>query len=197
MQLPTLDNPTRYRGLYVFDFGDWTAVGYTLEEVAMLVESEQYADGKVYRICRATPDGHFELKGVPRARFALESGMFFRRATLDAAREDFAALQDLAATAPPPTRAVAHLADAGEDCPAGRYVTAVIYPAEADDDFGQWLLAGGYAGGELVGGGPSHVTNYYDQAHTILERSQLWPATANQPRTREEVYASVRRAVQR
>ena len=33
MKLPALKNPELYQGLYVFDFGDHTAVGYTAEQI--------------------------------------------------------------------------------------------------------------------------------------------------------------------
>ena len=37
MKLPKLDNPDRYKGLYIFDFGDHAGVGFTAEEVAELL----------------------------------------------------------------------------------------------------------------------------------------------------------------
>ena len=47
MKLPKLENPDRYQGLYVFDFGDHADVGFTVEEVAELLDSERYKEGKV------------------------------------------------------------------------------------------------------------------------------------------------------
>lgn len=197
MILPRTDDAERYRGLYVFDFGQWCAVGYTAEEVAMLLESERYRDGKVYRICRATPDGGFELMGVHNDRFQLESGMFFYRAELSAARADFAELCGLADRQPPPCRAFVHLADRGEAAGPARYVVALIYGAEHDPDVSEWLSRGDYRGGDLAEGGISHVTNYYEEANQVLERRQLWGVASIPARQREEVFASVRRAVQR
>ena len=78
----------KYVGLYVFDFGDQVAVGYTADEIAVLLESEKYADGKVYRIHRALPDGTMELQGVPREKFHCEDGLFFYRADDGQARQD-------------------------------------------------------------------------------------------------------------
>lgn len=197
MKLPQLDAADQYQGLYVFDFGEWTAVGYTAEEIAMLLESEQYAKGKVYRICRATPDGQMELRGVAHERFLLESGMLFNRESEDAARDDFATLRQLAEQTPPPCRTFLHLADRGEDAEFARYVTALIYPAEFDDDIASWLLALDYAGGDTVEGGPSHVTNYYEDRAEVLERVQLWSRKSTPSRSHNEVMASVRVAVQR
>lgn len=198
MHIPPLDQPQRYRGLYVFDFGAWSAVGYTAEEIAILLESEQYRTGKVYRIHNVRPDGRMELRGIAPTRFAAESGLFFYRADLGAARRDFNDLCALAQAAPAPCRAFVQLAQraaAGDD-PAG-YVTALIYPAEYDDDISAWLLAGRYEGGDLVEGGISHVTNYYGEANRILDRHQLWSPSSTWSRSADEVFASVRRAVQR
>ena len=89
MILPRVDDPQKLAGLYVYDFGEWTTVGYTAEEIAILLEHEIYRDGKVYKIHRASPDGQFELRGVSPQRFNAESGMFFHRAELDPARQDF------------------------------------------------------------------------------------------------------------
>ena len=197
MRVPMTDEPQRYRGLYIFDFGEWAALGYTAEEVALLLESEAHRAGKVYKIVRATPDGQMEFRGVAPERFQLESGLMFNRNELAAARADFAELQRLALADAPPCRAILHLADRGTSDGVARYVTALIYPAEYEDEVGQWLLATGFAGGDLVEGGPSHVTNYYAEDKTILERQQLWSRTAIPSRSRDEVLRSVRHAVQR
>lgn len=196
MKLPALETPDHYRGLYVYDFGDWTAVGYTAEEIAILLESSEHTGGKVYRIVRATPDGQMELRGVAPERFAAESGMFFNRTDFEAARADFATLRALG-EAGTPCRAVLHLADRGIHEGVARYVVGLIYPAEYDDDVAAWLLDAGYAGGDTVEGGISHVSDYYAQHAKILERQQLWSRSSTSSRTADEVLGSVRRAVQR
>jgi hypothetical protein len=197
MKLPSVSEPTNFQGLYVFDFGEWTAVGYTAEEIGMLLESEQYRDGKVYRIVRATPDGGLELQGVAPTRFQLESGMFFQRDDVDAAREDLRTLVTLAEDTPPACRAFVQLADRGNTADRGRYVTALIYPAEYEQEMSQWLLDAKYAGGDTVEGGPSHVSNYRDSVHKVLERQQLYGAGSVPSRSADEVLASVREPIQR
>ena len=197
MRLPELTEPGRYAGLYVFDFGEWSAVGYTLDEVAMLLESERYADGKVYKIHRVTPDGQMELRGVARERFLLESAMCFTRDDAEPARDDFAQLKAAAEQTPPPCRAALYLADRGAEAQAQRYVTTMIYPAEFEDEVGRWLLDVGYQGGDMAEGGPSHVTNYDEDDKRVLERAQLWSKTAIPSRSPDQVFASVRQAVQR
>jgi hypothetical protein len=197
MKLPALEHPQCYRGLYIYDFGEWVAVGYTAEEIAMLLESEAYRGGKVYKIHRAEPDGYMELRGVPPERFQLESGMFFCRSELEMARADYAELASAAQRHPPPCRAFVHLAERSGVPEFARYVTALIYPAEYEDEVAQWLLSINYMGGQIVEGGISHVSNYYAQQVKILERKQLWGQPAVASRSAEEVFATVREPVQR
>jgi hypothetical protein len=206
MKLPDLSHADRYRGLYVFDFGEWTAVGYTADEIAVLLESEAYRAGKVYKIVRATPDGQMELRGVSPARFQLESGTLFNRNDRAAAEADFAELVRLADQHAVPCRAFVHLADRGPQVATGdalrqagvaRYVTALVYPAEYEDEMARWLDAVRFGGGDLAEAGPSHVSNYYATEQKILQRQQLWSQTAIPSRSADEVLATVRQAVQR
>ncbi len=196
MVLPELEQPTRYQGLYVYDFGQWCAVGYTADEIAVLIESEQYRGGKTYKIHRATPDGRMELRGISAERFQLESGMFFPRSELTDARADFESLRSAAECTPPPCRARLHLADRGE-AHSARFVVALVFPAEYEDDMGRWLLAVDYQGGDLAEGGISHAAQYNEESLTVLDRRQLWPSSTQSSRSAEEVLAGVRRAVQR
>ena len=196
MIVPKINDTAAMGGLYIYDFGQWTAAGYTAEEIEILLESEQYRDGKIYRIHHTTPDGQMEISGISRERFQSESGMFFYRVGLDPAKQDFQSLAKAAQNSPPPCRAFIHSADLLSDGPA-RYVTALIYPAECEDDISQWLTTIDYQGGDLAEGGISHVTNYYTQKKTILAREQLWSKPAIPSRSPEQVLASVRQAVQR
>jgi hypothetical protein len=193
MKLPKLEKPDRYEGLYVFDFGDHAGVGFTAEEVAELLDSERYREGKVYKIHRAYPDGRMELKGVPAEKFHVEAGMFFHAKDEAAARSDFRGLLDLAVRMAPPCRAKVHLAKYDED----RYAVAVIYPAEYDDEISAWLLEGDYRSSGPADGGVGAVERYYRDAPEILDRHQLFGARENVSRTGEELLGSVARAVQR
>ena len=193
--MPRLDDPVRYAGLYVFDFGDSVAVGYTAAEIAVLLESETYADGKAYKIHRAYPDGRLELKGVPAPRFRMEDGFFFYRSTPSAARGDFDELKRLADATPPPCRCKLHLATMpGATAPN---VVALIYPAEYADEMSAWLERIGYAGGDLVEGGISQVTGYYESRATRLDQHQMWGTLDGTSRPADEVLATTHVAVQR
>jgi len=194
-RLPKLPEPVRYTGLYVFDFGDSVAVGYTADEIAVLLESQKYADGKVYKIHRAYPDGRLELRGVSPLRFHMEDGFFFYRRDPAAARRDFEELKRLAQTTPPPCRCKLHLARmAGATIPD---VVALIYPAEYGDEMSTWLKAIDYGGGDFVEGGISQVTGYYGSVVTRLDQHQLWGTLDRTSRSAQEVLATTHLAVQR
>ena len=77
MKLPRLNHPELYQGLYVFDFGDRVAVGYTAEEIEMMLM--KYRDGRAYKIHRATPQGELALRGRSHVDTSLEEAMLFFR----------------------------------------------------------------------------------------------------------------------
>ena len=193
MKLPELEKPEKYVGLYIFDFGDHTGVGFTAEEVAELLESEKYKHGKVYKIHKAYPDGRLELKGVPSETFQLEAGMFFYLSELQTARRDFKGLVNLAVKSSPPCRAKVHLAKYGDD----KLVVALIYPAEYDGEFSSWLLDGQYRTGGAAEGGVGAVQRYYDRQPEILDRHQLFGQSEAISRTGSELLTSLKMAVQR
>jgi len=193
MELPKLEKPDKYVGLYIFDFGEHTGVGFTAEEVAELLESEKYKDGKVYKIHKAYPDGRLELKGVLKETFQLEAGMFFYSSDIAAARRNFKGLVNLAVKTAVPCRAKVHLAKHKDD----KYSVAIIYPAEYDDEISSWLLDGGYKTTGAAEGGTAAVQKYYDRKLQILDKHQLFSRTELVSRTGQELLASIKLAVQR
>ena len=193
MKLPKLQNSEKYIGLYIFDFGDHTGVGFTAKEVAELLESEKYKHNKVYKIHRAYPDGTLELKGVPAQTFQLEAGMFFYSNALESARGDFKKLVCLADKITPPCRAKVHLSKYNND----KYVVALIFPAEYDDEFSSWLLDGQYKTSGAVEGGIGAVQRYFDYEPEILDRHQLFAKSELISRTGQELLAGLKLAVQR
>jgi len=193
MKLPKLEKPEKYVGLYIFDFGDHAGVGFTAEEVAELLESEKYKNGKVYKIHKAYPDGKLELKGVPAQMFQIEAGMFFYCHDLETARRDFKQFVNLAVKSTPPCRAKVHLAKYSED----KFVVALIYPAEYDDEVSAWLLDGDYKTAGAAEGGTGAVQRYYDYKLEILDRHQLFGKSELVSRTGEELLVSLKLAVQR
>ena len=193
MKIPELEKPEKYVGLYIVDFGDYSSVGFTAIEVAELLESEKYKDCKVYKIHRAYPDGQLEIKGVPSEKFQLEAGMFFYSSDLETAQRDFKALVKLSVETMPPSRAKLHLAKYEDD----NFVTAVIYPAEFDDEFSSWLLDGQYKTSGPAEGGVEAVQRYYDQQPEILDRHQLFGQSEDISRSGQELLQHLKVAVQR
>ena len=193
MKLPELEKPEKYVGLYIFDFGDHSGVGFTAEEVAELLESEKYKDGKVYKIHKAYPDGRLDIKGVPSETFQLEAGMFFYSSDMETARGDFKGLVNLAVKSSPPCRAKVHLAKYEDD----KLVVALIYPAEYDGEFSSWLLDGRYGTSGAAEGGVGAVQSYYDRQAEILDRHQLFGQSEAISRTGRELLTSLKMAVQR
>jgi hypothetical protein len=188
-----VQNAQKYAGLYVVDFGDHSGTGFTAQEVAELLESEKFKHIKVYKIHNAQPDGRMELKGVPSRTFELEKGMFFYACDVESAQANFKRLVDLAVKSAPPARAKVHLARYADD----KFVTALIYPAEYDEEFSRWLTDGGYKTAGAAEGGVEAVQRYYDQRPEVLDRHQLFGQLAYASRTGAELLASVKLAVQR
>jgi len=212
MRLPPLDNPQRYAGLFVVDLGETCSVGYTAEEVALLMESEAHADAKVYRIHSADPDGTMALKGVPRERFALEAGLLFHSRDLESARADFEALRALADEHGLPCRAQMVLGSRGpchgrlgrdpdrhgRDARATRlpFVVALAYPAECDEDMARWMLDHGVEAGEYADGGIGRLEQVRATLTTI-DSAQLRARPQRRARARDAILAAVGEPIQR
>jgi len=193
MRIPRTDEPGRYVGLYVVDFGQQCAIGYTAEEVAVLLESEEFAGIKVYKVHRAQPDGTMELAGVPHSRFQQESGMFFYGLDEKSSQEQYQKLVKAQVEEPPPCRVQLQLAKDTN----GQVLIALIYPAEYEGEMGRWLAEIGFTFKGPVAAGVSQVSRFYAGGRELLQQEQLWPASSQQSRSREELYACLGRAVQR
>ncbi len=193
MKLPKLENQDRYIGLYVFDFGDHTAVGYTAEEIAELFESEKFKNGKAYKIHSVYPDGRMELKGVRSEIFQLEMAMLFYSTDRQTAQHNFKQLVAIAVKTAPPSRAKVHLAKYNE----GKFAVTLIYPAEYNDELSRWLLDAQYKTHGAAEAGAEALQRYYDQKPQILERQQLFAKSSFENRTGAELLESVKMAVQR
>lgn len=195
MKLPRVAHPEGYRGLYVVDFGATCSVGYTAEEVALLLESEAYADAKVYRICRARPDGTMELKGVPRERFMLETGLFFYSRDLASGRRDYDQLRALAGSEPLPCRAQLLLGGFREPR-REKFVVGLAFPAEYEDDVARWMLDHDLAPGERAAGGMSLLEAVRRDAR-IIDSAQLRASAGARARPMEELLARIGEPIQR
>ena len=192
MKLPEIQEANKYVGLYAVDFGDHSGIGFTTAEVAELLDSEEFADVHVYKIYRAYPDGKMELKGISNDTFGLEAGMFFYADDEETARDDFARLVAWSQEHLPPSRCKVHLSQMDQ-----AYLTALIYPAEFDDEFSRWLLDGQYRTAGAAEGGISAVQGYYEKCPQILEQKQLWPKAAIESLRGEALFEATKRAIVR
>jgi hypothetical protein len=195
VKLPRLDNPQRYVGLYVYDFGERAAVGYTAEEIQVLQASPEHGAGHAYRICSATADGQLMLRGVARIDSSSEEGMIFFQSGEPAARGDFEDLKDRAQSAPPPC--VVHWHLASDEQLEYVHFTMLRYEAEHSDAVGQWLLQIGFMGGVRVDCGPRVVSYYQGGRIRETERVAIAPHASLRSRPRWEVLATVGQPIQR
>ena len=193
MKLPEIKNADKYVGLYVVDFGENSGIGFTAGEVAELLDSERFGDVKVYKIYKAYPDGRMELKGIRAEIFQLEMGMFFYAYDIKTAKEDYRNLIGAAVGTAVPARAKVHLSRYTED----KYVTALIYPAEYNEEFSDWLKEIDYKTSGAVQGGIGAVERYYTSNYEVLEKQQLFGEDAINSRSGENLLLATKMAVQR
>ena len=119
--------------------------------------------------------------------------MFFYSGDLETARRDFKEMVNLAVKSSPPCRAKVHLGKYS----AEKFVVALIYPAEYDEQVSSWLLDGTYKTSGAAEGGIEAVQRYYDHEVEILDRHQLFGQSEMISRTGQELLVSLKRAVQR
>ena len=193
MKLPEFKNAERYAGLYVADFGDRCCVGFTANEIAELLESQCLGNIKVYKIYKAYPDGKVELRGVPAEIFNLEMGMFFYSGTEQEARSDYKRLLNSAIQRAIPARAKVHLARYAPD----KFATAIIYPAEHNDEFSRWLSDSDYKTAGAAEGGIEAVERYYRDKPEVIESQQLFERTGFEDLSGAELALAANRAFAR
>jgi hypothetical protein len=196
MKLPKFDPEQCYDGLYVVDFGptgegndDTVGVGYTAEEVAMLLESERYRDVRVYKVHRVLPDGTVELRGMSRRRFESESAFVFCSRDKDVARKGFDDLKALAERDPLPCRARLLYGGLGYQ-PQFPWVAAMLFPAECEDEVSRWLLDHDVRAGETVDSGISHATIVLENLQ-VRDHAQLASVQARKSRSRDALLKAV------
>lgn len=195
LQLPPLDQPQRYAGLFVYDFGDHTAVGYTAAEIAVLRFSTHHRHGKAYEIYRVDDSGSIELRGVSDAALVARDGLAFLRHTLSEARADYDILVSLAERWPCPVSAELTLARVYMFEPD--YAVVLTYPATASSIFARWLDDAHYRGGSTVLAGPQVIRETGGANLIRLASTALRAKTGYSDRSAEEVLRSVDRPVQR
>ncbi len=193
-KLPALKDPPRYVGLYVFDFGIRASVGYTIEEIEILLSEKRYSGCEVYRIHRANPDGSLEIRGVNANTLSRATGLVFFFADAVAAKDAFEDLIDRAERQGPPGRVSVNLYFRDGNQLAYRLV--VQYIEGLDAAVASWLLRIDFSPHVIVEGGPAAVTEAVTGAD-VIDHLDLDADESLRPRTREQVLADVDYAVQR
>jgi len=195
MKLPRLKHPELYQGLYVFDFGDYVAVGYTAEEIDTLLSLAQFQGGQAYKIHSATPDGQVALRGVSKLDISAREAIIFFRKDLQQARADFDRLKELAWLKAPPTALDWALAsDPSQSTP---HFTILLYSAEYTDSVGYWLQDIGFEGGDTIEGG-SRVVDYYSGSDANQhEHLSIAADSRYHSRSKEAIMGSTTNRIQR
>lgn len=193
MNLPQINNAEKFQGLYVIDFGEYSSVGFTAGEVAELLESEKFSHVKVYKIYKAYQDGKMELKAVSHSLFNLEKGIFFYSFDEKSARKDYKGLVSVAVSKAPPCRAKVHLAKYSD----AKFVTAIVYPAEYDDQVSDWLLEADYKSSGPAQGGAEAVELYYRDKPDVLKHHQLFADELVESKNTEQLLADINKPLQR
>jgi hypothetical protein len=195
LQLPPLRDPQRYAGLYAVQFAHGVAVGYTFDEVAIVLAEQAYCECPVYRIHRIDAAGRVELAGISARDLAGDECMIFASRDAAQASGDFAALRRLAAEDPLPCGVRIELIDLADLDPP--HAVCLLYTKSASTMVAEWLLRAGFGGGDQVIGG-AEATGIRRAASTVpIASSVLAARIAHAPRTREQVLASVHEPLQR
>ncbi len=195
IKLPTVKDPQRYLGLYVYDFGTHASIGYTAAEIRVLRESEAYRGGTAYQIYGVTDSGVYELRGVVDERLAAREAICFLRKDGTAARRDYDALRHAAEGSPVPCIVQMQLANVWDFEPA--HVTALLYAVSASAALSGWLGRCGFDGGDRVIGGTDVHDAFIGADAVRIDSCQLAALLDYRDRPPEEVLKAVSEPVQR
>lgn len=195
MNIPRLDQPERYTGLFIYDFGDHVSVGYTAEEVDVLTRSELHKSGSAYQIYRVTDSGAMELRGIDSVRVGAQEAMLFQFHDPADAAAAFDDLVRLAQDDPLPTPVHAERAMAESMTPP--HVIALIYSIYGADAVGRWLQRVGFDAGQEVSVGSDRLQDYRQAGATADESVELSTRLDHRSRSPAEILATVHRPVQR
>jgi len=195
VKLPALDQPQRYVGLYVYDFGDHASVGYTAREIRYLRESQSHRHGTAYEIYRATDDGVVELRGTLDERLGACEAMCFLRHDAAQARRDYDAYCESAERHPVPCPTEILLARLYDFEPPD--VTALLYAASAGTAMSGWLTSAGVRAGDVVVGGIDAHAQLVASGGLRIASRQLRTLIDYQDRSAEEVLRTIHLPLQR
>lgn len=195
MKIPPVRHPTRYAGLYVYDFGDRVSVGFTGNEVRMLRQTPAYRAGTAFEIYRVNEHGGFELRGATEDRLGTLEALCFLRDHGADARRDYDTLVALAERAPVGANVEVVLAKVYDFAPPD--VTGMIYAVAASQVVSSWLIAHAPDLSAAVDGGPDTHDKFTRSSGMRIASRQLTALMDYTDRSLEAVKAHAGRAVQR
>ena len=192
--LPAMVDPTRYRGLYAFDFGDQVSIGYTAGEIRHLRQSPAHQGGTIYEIYRVDESSKIELRGVRDTTFFVQEAICFLRFEGTKARFDFDEISRAALAVPLPCSAELRLARSYAFDPAE--LTALVYPGWAGHHVSSWLHECRLEPGDRVEGGVDAYRALESSGGITIAMLTL-PTSAPPDRSNEEVLNSINQPLQR
>lgn len=195
MKLPPLRHPETYAGLYLLDLGDRVCVGYTAEEVALLLSSERCRSAAAYLIHRVDDAGNVELAGVSAGDVVRRDILIFAFDSPDAALAEFSRLRRLAGETPAPCPCSLELADFAEVEPP--HVISLTYMQAASGHLSAWLGRIGFHAGDRVFGGPRLLATYQAASPSPVAQCLLATAIEHQSRKLDELLAALDQPIQR
>ena len=195
MKLPALERPADYVGRCVFDFGDHTSVGYTVDEIEVLRRDPRFASGQAYVVHGVDDDGCMMLRGVSTESLRTEEAMVFGHDAAASARASYDGLKRCAEKDPLRCEVTMELADFPSHEPS--QVVVLIYKAVASQAVGAWLCSVAFDEGEGVSGGADVLAEYRAAGSVRLATCSLRSRDDCVSRSADDVLAGVDRAIQR
>ncbi len=158
MNLPYLESPRDYVGLFAYDIGNRVSIGYTADEIGMLRRHPSLGGGQAYLVHAVDEDGRIALRGATERDLFAEEAMLFGHDTSSAATASYERFTAAAKDHPLACPVRIELArDDGNECP---HVVALVYRTHASPVVSAWLLATDFAGGESVRCGADALAAY-------------------------------------
>jgi len=195
MKLPPLRNPLQYVGLYVLDFGDRVAAGYTAQEVALLLATKEYESAKAFRIHRVDERGCVELAGVSGRDVMQRDILVFAFDSAEQAGRGFSRLRQLAQQTPAPCACAMEWVDFADVDPPN--AVCLTFAQSASGGLSSWLEAVGFDAGSRVYGGPRLLGRYRAAALQPIAQCTLVAVADYAPRSIDELRDSIDQPLQR
>lgn len=194
-EMPRLHDPSRYAGLYVYDFGTHVSVGYTAGEIVVLRASELGRQGTAYEIYRVTDEGAIEMRAIQVGGLALSVAVCFLYPEAETARDDFDSVR-LTAEQYPLSRP-AELILGRQTLFSPQHIVAIRFLAGAETVLTRWLAVHVPSAGEVVLGGADANSALADGEKRKIDSCDLRVQDGIADRSTQQVLDAIHEPVQR